>query len=127
MRTQDGVQTVQTNCWYLLSRCNATSFSSCGWGLWGSGSCRRLLLLRGRWPVEHRAPAGGAVLLPLQPRAQAVQVEHVATEQLLVGAGCRHLLAADDAHAVRALQVLGRCVGEAVQSRSDLAGAQERR
>lgn len=41
---------------------------------------------------------------------QAVQVEHVAAGQLLVARGWRHLLAADDAHAVAARQVLRRRV-----------------
>ena len=41
---------------------------------------------------------------------QAVQMEHVAAGQLLVARGWRHVLAADDAHAVAARQVLRACV-----------------
>jgi len=48
---------------------------------------------RGAGPRRARAP-------------QAVQVEYVAAGQLLVAPGRRHLLAADDADAVAARQVL---------------------
>lgn len=51
---------------------------------------------------------------------EALQVEHVVAAQALVAARGRHLLAADDANAVRAGQVLLGCVRQLVQAGSDL-------
>ncbi len=79
-----------------------------------------------RWPLEDGAAARGAVLLSLEPRPEAVQVEDVAAEQLLVAARRRHLLAADDADAVGALEVLRRRVGEAVEAGGDLRPRSEK-
>ena len=45
---------------------------------------------------------------------QAVEVEHMATGQLLVACGQGHLLPADDAHIVAAHQVLFSCIREAL-------------
>lgn len=55
---------------------------------------------------------------------EAVQVEHVPTMQLLVEPLLRHLLAADDADAVAAGEVLRGRVWEAVHARRHLPAAQ---
>mmetsp|Transcript_17113 Transcript_17113/g.51200 ORF Transcript_17113/g.51200 Transcript_17113/m.51200 type:complete len:216 (-) Transcript_17113:622-1269(-) len=67
---------------------------------------RRLGLARLR---IHRITACGAVLLPLQPRPEAVQVEHVAAGQHFVAPASGHVLATHDAGVVRPLQL--RCCG----------------
>jgi hypothetical protein len=51
---------------------------------------------------------------------EAVQVEDMATVQLLVEALLGHLLTADDADAIAACQVLSRGIREAVHARRDL-------
>lgn len=62
--------------------------SSCRWRLWrSSGSRQRRINTRSdgrlRLGQENVSPASGAALLALEPRAQAVEVENVATLELL--------------------------------------------
>lgn len=75
------------------------------------------------------SPAMCAGAQPAQPRAvcpspQAVQVEDVAAVQLLVQALRLHLLAADDADAVTAGQVLDGSIWEAVHAGRHLPAGQ---
>lgn len=52
---------------------------------------------------------------------EAVQVEDMATPQLLVGPGGAHLLTADDAHPITPLQVLTAGIRQAVKTSCDLS------